>query len=125
METMSVFYPQETSPKSRRHAVTKSPHFVTATFPGHTLYHSTAEIISNGVRSNRTCTIQICKFFKRDRGTDRAGSYFGCCFLNIANHLNVPLVDPRFHCFDGCLYYPLPHVIQPGTREACVFSKNR
>jgi hypothetical protein len=49
--------------RGRKRAVITTPSFLTATIPGNTLYGGTAEIISNGVRSNRTCTIQICKFF--------------------------------------------------------------
>ncbi|OXA40477.1 tereporin-Ca1 [Folsomia candida] len=103
METvLPIVIPEQVSPpRGRKQAVTKSPSFLTTTFAGHTMFGgNTAEIISNGIRSNRTCTIQI------------------------SNHLSVPLTLPHFYCFDGGLYYPLPAVIQPGTREACVFSKN-
>jgi len=64
------------------------------------MFGASAEIISNGIRSNRTVTIQI------------------------SNHLSLPLSDPHFHCYDGGLYFPLPANIQPGTREVCVFSKD-
>jgi len=84
----------------RRQGIVKIPSFLLPTIGGHSLFGRSPEIISNGVRSNRTCTIQI------------------------SNHLQVPLTDPQYYCLDGGLYYPLPPVIQPGTREVCVFSKD-
>ncbi|OXA51932.1 Actinoporin Or-A [Folsomia candida] len=96
---LPIVIPDQVSPpRGRKQAVTKSPSFLTTTFAGHTMFGgNTAEIISNGMRSNGTCTIQFRSIF---------------------------FLISQFYCFDGGLYYPLPAVIQSGTREACVFSKN-
>jgi len=72
-----------------------------ATYPGISLHGKSVELLSNGIRSNRTCSIQI------------------------SNHLNVPLSGPSFYNFLGVPYYNPQPAIQPKTREACSFAKKR